>query len=150
MRSAFFMGTALAAIIGTATPAAAAGWEWAQFGMTRDEVVKASGGKAVPGMNGTLQLKEPFRFADFDFDALAFGFNDAGKLDTVTLSSEKQQFYLIEQALAAQFGQPLTETEGDYPARVFVDKTKGNAITLRYAKINGTTMITYKPVENRF
>ncbi|HYE46217.1 MAG TPA: hypothetical protein VEA44_10645 [Caulobacter sp.] len=143
----WILAVTAAAILGSAAPAAAH-WEWTRWGMTQQEVVAGSGGKAVQGMNGTLKVEEPLKFAGFDFDGVYFGFAD-GKLDTVTLGASKPlAFEHLEQALAAQFGQPLAVQEGRYRARVFVDKPKGNTITLRSSE--GRVSLSYTRLEQRF
>mgnify|MGYP003341890878 CR=1 FL=1 len=130
-----------------ATPAAA-DWGATRWGMTKDEVQAAIGGKAVDDGGGNLIVRAPQDVAGFQFDDVTYVF-ESGRLKRVTYSGRRVNFSALRSALTEQFGEP---TELDTAARghyLFMDAAKGNSIHAVDHRDN-SVLLSFGQIENRF
>lgn len=139
------------ALLALAAPARA-DWQYTHWGMSVDEVVKASKGAAVPlesgdaqhvrpGVGAEARLKAPYKAGEYQFRAF-FYFDGAGKLTLVDVSSDDLDPYGASRAIVAElrakYGPPLRDRPG------WIEwQDSGNAI--EYRDVNGKLpAITYR------
>lgn len=142
--------TILAFGIWAVASVAHADWQFTKWGMTRAEVIAASGGLLTeqPQTPKVLNLKGPYTVAGIPFETVSLGFNDAGKLDYVGLVADDKHSYQIEQALAAAAGRPVMSEPGAGAVRIYRDAAKGNAIEFR--RMGEKDFVTYRPIDRGF
>ena len=153
-----------AAVLVCLAPAlhAKADWEFTTWTMTLDQVIAASKGTAVRlsdedarkrstyvGATCFAQLQGPYDAGGISFSKVNFCFGSGGSLAWITLNAAADDFFLIDQALASQFGAPIYSSQQPYPTRVYKDPQKRNSIELvRLGSV--ATILRYRPMENRF
>jgi hypothetical protein len=135
----------LAALMTLAVAAPArADWQYTKWGMTRDEVTAASGGRAALDSEGVLRLLDKITLAGQEFRVF-FRFDDSGKLMAVMLEGDTAYYQVIDSALAAAFGPAVTRSDEGFPT--YVDRAKGNQI---YLSDRYVLTIIYRAVETGF
>ena len=128
-----------AVVLATAAPAHA-DWQWTKWGMTRDEVIAASGGKAVYDSNHILRLPDPWVVQGCPFQVY-FTFDENNKLFAVILTADRDCYSEMALALTTLYGEPIS---ADSNSKHYADLSKGNSISL--LSIGGETMIKYLPL----
>lgn len=147
------LSAAICAAALAATPAAA-GWRFAQWGMTPDQVKEAGGDQVVQWKKKdpeTLAIKTPFEVGGIKFDDAIFLF-DGGKLSEVVLHTKIWNQDKVREVLAGSFGQATYKDRsgiGTVPVTTdtYQDREKGNAITLWCL---GDCSVKYKPLDQGF
>lgn len=142
-----------AAIALSATPACA-GWRFAEWGMSPDQLRAAGGEQIVPWKKNSelpLAIKTPFEVGGIKFDDAVFLFED-GKLSEIVLHTNVWNEARLRESLAASFGQATYKDRSSIGSvRVttdtFQDRTKGNSITLWCL---GSCSVKYKPLDQGF
>ena len=133
--------------------AASADWQYTKWGMTVDEVVEASGGKAtkIDDSRRDSEMEKamataPFVAGDFVFEAgFMFGKRDL-KLQTVKLKLKEGNGYSLYAALVNRYGKPDTKdkTEVTELAKWIVTGDNNNVI---WFVIGGeVTSLQYTPI----
>ena len=128
---------------------AAADWGATRWGMTKDEVQAAIGGKAVDDGGGNLVVRAPQDVAGFRFDRVTYVF-EGGRLKRVTYFGGRVNFSLLQQALTEQFGEPIDENNDAVRGMfLFIDKEKGNVIHVVDYPDN-SVILSFGKTETRF
>lgn len=131
-----------------------ADWEWTRWGMSPEQVVRASKGRAtvldpaagkrLNRFEGTqiLAVMSEYQAAGKVFE-VRFGFDAERRLNEVTLNAGADAFYDLVRMMTAIYGAPVDGSDRIIPGRTWIDRSKGNAIQL--IKLNGA-VIQYRPV----
>jgi hypothetical protein len=139
------------------TPALA-NWEFAKWGMTLDELIAASGGKAIRYSEKEIKEKSTFigykcqaympnyATGKFKFE-VRFCFDARENLFSVDLYTDGQDFYELDRTLRGVFGRPAEEKDGLVPSRIWTDRTKGNVV--RLVRVS-STILQYQPIAKGF
>lgn len=137
MRSAIISGAIALAFAGPAH----ADWEYTKWGMTVDQAIKASGGKAKAYSAAESASKSTFIgqkcLAGYNGHVVAghsfevrFCFDQAQKLTSVSLYAPREDFYSIDRDLRSAFGSPVMDSGGSIPSVIWNDTAKGNSLKL--------------------
>jgi hypothetical protein len=133
----------LAALAALAIAAPAhADWQWTRWGMTPEQVIAASDGKAVYNAKGMLTLSQPMTVQSCSFQVY-FEFDESKTLAAVALDSDADCYSDLVVALTSIYGPPVSFDDN---SRIFGDLTKGNRISI--IGIYGGTTIKYRPLPN--
>ena len=114
---------------------ASADWQYTKWGMTVDEVIAASNGKARkftdPAQNTdmeTLQAVAPYVAGDFVFEA-GFNFSKDSRLRTVRLKLIEGDGRRLSAALLNRYGKPLSESATSVTEHArWLDKKSNNTV----------------------
>jgi hypothetical protein len=93
----------LTALLLMAAAPANADWQFTKWGMSKKQVIRASGNLATPSADGTLSM--PYTAGKFTF-SVEFDFDSGSKLDTVFLKLRSGTNYSLLDALKEKYGQP--------------------------------------------
>jgi hypothetical protein len=131
----------IALIIGPAT--AMADWEFTRWGMTVNEVERASRYSAI--MNGQgfgclLEMPGPITFQGVRFDRVLFCFDDSTLLESVDLIADAKAYDSVERRLRSTYGPPQLGRSADLPERYWTDTELGDVIQLSRTE---KTVVTY-------
>lgn len=139
-----------AALAVTATPSAgSAHWQYTRWGMTQEQVIAASHGKAVIrpkklsnlGGKPETELGGSYEAAGRAFD-LVFTLSN-GKLSLVTLTTKSCGGLGTD--LRSIYGQPLSVQGGAFPVTQWDDKQNGNRVTFVDGLL-GSCQVSYGPL----
>jgi hypothetical protein len=132
---------AVALIIGSGM--ALANWEFTRWGMTVNEVERASRYSAIKNGQGygcMLEMHDPTTFLGVRFSLVKFCFNDETLLESVDLLAGVNAYSTIEKALRRAYGPPQIPRGVDQLSSSWTDKGGGNRIDLSLAD---KTIVTY-------
>ena len=137
-----------------------ADWDFTKWGMSLNQVVTASGGRArtlTPdrakaessfiGLSCQAQIASPYTLAGLSFQKVNFCFDGDGRLQSVDLYTGGNDFEQVDRTLAAAFGAPAKSEGGSLPERIYVDRAKGNS--LRLIRVS-STILSYRPIPSGF
>ena len=137
-----------------------ADWDFTKWGMSLNQVVTASGGRArtltpdqakaestFVGLSCQAQIASPYTLAGLSFQKVNFCFDGDGRLQSVNLITEGNDFERVDRTLAAAFGAPAKSEGGSLPERIYVDRAKGNS--LRLIRVS-STILSYRPIPSGF
>ncbi len=152
MRTLAIAGVVAATILFVAPRDAAAWWDFAKWGMTVDQLKKASGGRVVECQGlckGTFIGFRPthtipgVEVAGYLATA-TFAFDGAGRLNWTVLEFGDRSFNPLERALMGVYGAPIDNRSRDsVRAITWKDAAKGS--TIRLIEI-GPSFVEYKPL----
>jgi hypothetical protein len=132
---------AVALMIGPAM--ALANWEFTRWGMTVNEVERASRYSAIKNGQGygcMLEIHDPTTFLGVRFSLVKFCFDDETLLESVDLLAGVNAYGAIEKALRRAYGAPQIPRGVDQLSSSWTDKERGNRIDLSLAE---NTVVTY-------
>lgn len=149
---AWMTGLGLALVLALSAPGQArADWQWTKWGMTQDQLIAASEGKAHPvaGRSDLLRMDGAFQIGGFTFRTITFNFDASGRLEQVNLFGSDAVFADVSLALRSVYGPPVkTEQEYYEQHEYFSDVAKGNQIDLEVS--SDEVSLTYKPLPTGF
>jgi hypothetical protein len=122
---------------------ALANWEFTRWGMTVNEVERASRYSAIKNGQGygcMLEIHDPTTFLGVRFSLVKFCFNDETLLESVDLLASVNAYSTIEKALRRTYGPPQIPRGVDQLSSSWTDKGSGNRIDLSLAD---KTIVTY-------
>lgn len=140
MRGSFAFLAAL--LLGPAT--GLADWEFTRWGMTVDEVQRASRYDAVlngQGFGCLLEMPGPLQFQGSRFDKVLFCFDDDTLLRRVELVADATAYAAIERSLQRTYGQPRLRRSLDMPERYWSPPEGGDMVQL---SLDGKAIVTYR------
>src|SRR3954447_11751756 len=132
---------AVALMIGPAM--ALANWEFTRWGMTVNEVERASRYSAIKNGQGygcMLEIHDPTTFLGVRFSLVKFCFDDATLLESVDLLAGANAYSAIEKARRRAYGPPQIPRGVDQLSSSWTDKERGDRIDLSRAD---KTIVTY-------
>ena len=132
---------AVALMIGPAM--ALANWEFTRWGMTVNEVERASHYSAIrtgQGYGCMLQINGPYTFLGVRFSLVKFCFDDETLLESVDLLAGVNAYSAIEKALRRAYGPPQIPRGVDQLSSSWTDPKRGDRIDLSLAE---NTVVTY-------
>ncbi len=129
-----FLATAV--IIGPA----AADWRYAKWGMTVEQLIRASGGEAKPLGAATnevcafndqtpVAIAKNVKIDEFTFNVV-FCIGGQVTLTSVALESTANNYNSVRAALLAKYGRPVSDERGDIVVTVWNDVKSGNLVRL--------------------
>jgi hypothetical protein len=136
-----------------------ADWQYTKWGMTVDEVVAASGGKAVPNTDNVFnmddpnlatKLSTPYAVDTVEF-AAHFLFDPQGKLGLVHLRPiDAQNCFRLKSELANKYGRPSNITDlGVVRNTYWRDTESSNLVQFVEVKSRqGSCMLKYGPLKS--
>jgi hypothetical protein len=133
---------AVALMIGPAM--ALAHWEFTRWGMTVNEVERASRYSAIKNGQGygcMLQINGPYTFLGVRFSLVKFCFDDETLLESVDLLASVNAYGAIERSLRRAYGPPQIPRGVDQLSSSWTDKERGDRIDLSLAE---NTVVTYR------
>jgi hypothetical protein len=122
---------------------ALANWEFTRWGMTVNEVERASRYSAIKNGQGygcMLEMHDPTTFLGVRFSLVKFCFDDETLLESVDLIAGLNAYSAIEKALRRAYGPPQIPRGVDQLSSSWTDKGSGNRIDLSLAD---KTIVTY-------
>ncbi|WP_158046789.1 hypothetical protein [Skermanella pratensis] len=140
MRGSFAFFVAL--VFGPAT--SLAHWEFTRWGMTVDEVQRASRYDAIlngQGFGCLLEMPGPVQFQGSRFDKVLFCFDDDTLLRGVELVADATAYAGIEKTLQRAYGPPMLRRSLDMPERYWSHPESGDMILLSQ---DGKAVVTYR------
>lgn len=158
LRTPALLAAALLSFAGTAR----ADWQFTKWGMSVDQLVSASGGKAVripPDQiaaksppKGPLrclaEVAPPYRIGSTDFDSGSFLFDANGRLAAINFSVRADKFDELQSQLTAALGRPSASESRVFPHLIWRDLQKHNAVELR--GFGTITILSYAPIPSDF
>jgi len=132
---------AVALIIGPAM--ALANWEFTRWGMTVNEVERASRYSAIKNGQGygcMLQISGPYTFLGVRFSLVKFCFDDETLLESVDLLASVNAYSTVERNLRKAHGPPQIPRGVDQLSSSWTDTERGGRIDLSLAE---NTVVTY-------
>src|SRR3954464_12162115 len=145
LRNGSLLGAVIFAVALMIGPGMAlADWEFTRWGLTVNEVERASRYSAIKNVQGygcMLEIHDPTTFLGVRFSLVKFCFNDETLLDSVDLLAGVNAYSTIEKALRRTYGPPQIPRGGvDQLSSSWTDKERGNRIDLSLAD---KTIVTY-------
>ncbi|UEM02408.1 hypothetical protein JL101_020775 [Skermanella rosea] len=140
MRGSFAFLAAL--LLGPAT--GLANWEFTRWGMTVDEVQRASRYDAIlngQGFGCLLEMPGPIRFQGSRFDKVLFCFDDDTLLRRVELVADASAYAAIERTLQQAYGAPRLRRSLDMPERYWSHPESGDMVQL---SLEENAVVTYR------
>ena len=131
----------VALIIGPAMPLA--NWEFTRWGMTVNEVERASRYSAIPNGQGygcMLQINDPYTFLGVRFSLVKFCFDDETLLESVDLLASVNAYSTVEKNLRRAYGPSQIPRDVDQLSSSWTDTERGDRIDLSLAE---NTVVTY-------
>jgi hypothetical protein len=120
-------------------------WTYAKWGFTRDQLVRASGGKAYAKDGKPYLYLDGVASAGLNGTA-EFSFDGNGRLVKTTLVfTEVYAAHHLKEALSSVYGRPVSAEGGPWPVTQWRDEAKGTAIRLREGLAN-STLVEYVPI----
>jgi|tagenome__1003787_1003787.scaffolds.fasta_scaffold20680242_2 hypothetical protein len=122
---------------------ALADWEFTRWGLTVNEVERASRYSAIKNGQGygcMLEIHDPTTFLGIRFSLVKFCFNDETLLESVDLLASVNAYGAIERTLRRAYGPPQIPREVDQLSSSWTDKERGDRIDLSLAD---KTIVTY-------
>lgn len=115
---------------------ALADWQYTKWGMTAEEVIAASGGKARKFTDTgqdtdteRLQAITPYRTGDFAFEAGFMFSRKDGRLRSVRLKLVEGDGLLLSAALVNRYGKPVSESKTAFTQHArWLDKENNNTV----------------------
>jgi hypothetical protein len=132
---------AVALIIGPGM--ALANWEFTRWGMTVNEVERASHYSAIrtgQGYGCMLQINGPYTFLGVRFSLVKFCFDDETLLESVDLLASVNAYSTVERNLRRAYGPPQIPRGVDQLSSSWTDTERGDRIDLSLAE---NTVVTY-------
>jgi hypothetical protein len=132
---------AVALIIGPGM--AMANWEFTRWGMTVNEVERASRYSAIKNGQGygcMLEIHDPYTFRGVRFSVVKFCFDDETLLESVDLLASVAAYGAIEKSLRRAYGPPQIPRGVDQLSSSWTDTERGDRIDLSLAE---NTVVTY-------
>jgi hypothetical protein len=120
-----------------------ADWEFTRWGMTVNEVERASHYSAIKNGQGygcMLEIHDPYTFLGVRFSLVQFCFNRETLLESVVLLASASAYSAIERTLRRAYGPPQLQRDIDKPGSSWTDKEHGDRIDLSRAE---KTVVTY-------
>ena len=133
---------AVALIIGSGM--ALANWEFTRWGMTVNEVERASRYSAIKNGQGygcMLEIHDPTTFLGVRFSLVKFCFDDETLLESVDLLASVNAYSTIERTLRRAYGPPQIPRGVDQLSSSWTDTERGDRIDLSLAE---NTVVTYR------
>jgi hypothetical protein len=133
---------AVALMIGPAM--ALANWEFTRWGMTVNEVERASHYSAIrtgQGYGCMLQINGPYTFLGVRFSLVKFCFDDATLLESVDLLASVNAYSTVERNLRRAYGPPQIPRGVDQLSSSWTDNERGDRIDLSLAE---NAVVTYR------
>jgi hypothetical protein len=122
---------------------AQADWEFTRWGMTVNEVERASRYSAIKNGQGygcMLEIHDPYTFLGVRFSLVQFCFDDDTLLESVNLLANLNAYSVIERNFRRIYGHPQMQTDLDKLRSSWTDKEHGNRIDLSRTE---KTVVTY-------
>ena len=122
---------------------ALANWEFTRWGMTVDEVERASRYSAIPNGQGygcMLEIHGPTTFLGIRFSLVKFCFDDEALLKSVDLLASVTAYSTVERNLLRAYGPPQIPRGVDQLSSSWTDPERGDRIDLSLAE---NTVVTY-------
>jgi hypothetical protein len=143
MRLAYLIYGATVFTLVAALPASAY-WQFARWGMTSEQVIKASHGKASwTTRDGKQVVTMPYPSGEFDLN-VSFGFDESDHLKAVGVTSSSNAYDIVNQ-LKGKYGKP---TEASADDRNFIWYTAEDRIVAQ--RVGGANVfIIYTPRTTR-
>jgi hypothetical protein len=132
---------AIALMIGSGM--ALANWEFTRWGMTVNEVERASRYSASPNGQGygcMLQINGPYTFLGVRFSLVKFCFDDETLLKSIDLLAGATVYGAIEKTLRRTYGPPQILRGVDQLSSSWIDTERGDRIDL---SLGENTVVTY-------
>ena len=123
---------------------ALANWEFTRWGMTVNEVERASHYSAIrtgQGYGCMLQINGPYTFLGVRFSLVKFCFDDETLLESVDLLASVNAYGAIERNLRRAYGPPQLARGVDQLNSSWTDTERGDRIDLLLAE---NTVVTYR------
>ena len=123
---------------------ALANWEFTRWGMTVNEVERASRYSAIKNGQGygcMLEIHDPTTFLGVRFRLVKFCFDDETLLESVDLIAGVNAYSGIEKALRRAYGPPHILRGADQLSSSWSDTERGDRIDLSLAE---NTVVTYR------
>lgn len=141
--------TALVALALAVSAPAAADWQYAKWGMSPEQVVAASKGKAelfTDKERPTVLARSTYELDDFKF-TVQFAFTQR-KLSDVQLRANGVTCGLtLRQKLDETYGPPTTQSPGALETTTWRSTASGNLVELMVVPLNPIAcLITYRPL----
>jgi hypothetical protein len=139
-------GLVFAATLIIVPATALADWEFTRWGMTADEVEKASRYSAIRnglGYGCLMQMDGPYTFQGVPFQLIRFCFDDETLLESVALLTRANAYGTVERNLRKTYGPPQSTRRVDKPDPLWMDAENRNEISLSRAE---GTVLTYHQV----
>ena len=141
-----WLGLAFAA----ASAPVSADWQWTKFGMTAEEVIAASDGKAAwtTDADGNPSLEAPYDASTIGFTA-HFLFDESKRLRKVRLDPRDPSCNATRMLLGQQYGDPFAKDgmSGLVVISTWKDEKLGNEVT--FVEMNdGDCALSYGPIES--
>ena len=144
LRSGSMPGTVVFAVALMIGPGMAlANWEFTRWGMTVNEVERASHYSAIrtgQGYGCMLQINGPYTFLGVRFSLVKFCFDDETLLESVDLLASVTAYGAIERSLRRAYGPPQIPRGVDQLSSSWTDTERGDRIDLSLAE---NTVVTY-------
>lgn len=132
-------------------------WDFAKWGLTADQAIKASRSRAAPCAPDTPACKP--NFTDYKpslfvpdlqiagFPATAqLAFDAQGRLNATYIAFVGANFAQLNDALLGLYGQPVQVDNSWPPTRVWRDAAKGTAVKIWHFPDSRKIIIEYKPI----
>jgi hypothetical protein len=122
---------------------ALANWEFTRWGMTVNEVERASRYSAIKNGQGygcMLEIHDPYTFRGVRFSVVKFCFDDETLLESVDLLASVAAYGAIEKSLRRAYGPPQIPRGVDQLSSSWTDTERGDRIDLSLAE---NTVVTY-------
>ena len=123
---------------------ALANWEFTRWGMTVNEVERASHYSAIrtgQGYGCMLQINGPYTFLGVRFSLVKFCFDDETLLESVDLLASVNAYSTVERNLLRAYGPPQIPRGVDQLSSSWTDTERGDRIDLSLAE---NTVVTYR------
>jgi hypothetical protein len=123
---------------------ALANWEFTRWGMTVNEVERASHYSAIrtgQGYGCMLQINGPYTFLGVRFSLVKFCFDDETLLESVDLLASVNAYSTVERNLRRAYGPPQIPRGVDQLSSSWTDTERGDRIDLSLAE---NTVVTYR------
>ena len=146
LRSGSLPGAVVFAVALTIGPGMAlANWEFTRWGMTVNEVERASRYSAIKNGQGygcMLEIHDPTTFLGVRFSLVKFCFDDETLLESVDLLASVTAYSTVERNLRRAYGPPQIPRGVNQLSSSWIDKERGDRIDLSRAE---NTVVTYRP-----